>query len=244
MSEENVQCPSGFSGLVRGLKGREFKILSNKKEAKSGVAFDRILGACWTETTEQGPYAFPEKVKWDDVLICDRFLTLIRIRLATYPGEDYPITSYCERPDCGEKIEWDVPLEKLPVKMLPDESLKIFAEDNRFKVKFGGKNVFFKLSTGKDEKKAQRFLQKQDPDLLAAIRTRIVEVEGMDRLDITEFLEDCGFADLRQLLEKFEEVDGGVETDITIQCTHCDAEQVIALPFDEEFFMPRKKKKT
>ena len=56
MPEIPVKCPSGLSGRVRGLKGREFRLLGNKKDIRSGEAYDKILSSCWLGSEEPGNY--------------------------------------------------------------------------------------------------------------------------------------------------------------------------------------------
>ena len=149
MPEREIVCPSGLAGRVRGLKGKEFKLLGDKKAVRSGEAFDKIKRACWIETSDVGPYSF-EEPRWNDVLVCDRFYVLIAIRLATYPDEEYPFKVYCENDKCQAPIDWEVPLDELPVKMLPKESRENFKNGNKFPTTLGGKEIMFKLGTGKD----------------------------------------------------------------------------------------------
>jgi hypothetical protein len=41
---------------------REERILADRKLAKAGGQVDELLGACWEETLEAGPYDFGDKV--------------------------------------------------------------------------------------------------------------------------------------------------------------------------------------
>ncbi len=54
-----ITCSSGLTGRVRGMKVREERILADRKLAKSGGQVDELLGACWEETLDPGPY-----VRW------------------------------------------------------------------------------------------------------------------------------------------------------------------------------------
>ena len=71
----NIVCPSGLSGIVRAFKTKEANILANEAEMRRNASFDKVLAACWLETTGQGVYQIPEsgKVPWEEVLVADRF---------------------------------------------------------------------------------------------------------------------------------------------------------------------------
>jgi len=49
---EIINCPSGLSGRIRGMKVREERTLSDRKLAKSGGQVDKLLAVCWEETLE------------------------------------------------------------------------------------------------------------------------------------------------------------------------------------------------
>ena len=84
-----ITCPSGLSGRIRGMKAREERILADRKLAKNGTQLDQILGACWEETLDRGPYDFgQEAIDWSKVLQGDRFYTLLQIRVLSY-GPEY-----------------------------------------------------------------------------------------------------------------------------------------------------------
>ena len=59
---EIITCPSGLSGHIRGMKVREERVLGDRKLAKNGGQVDELLGACWEETLDPGPYDFGDKV--------------------------------------------------------------------------------------------------------------------------------------------------------------------------------------
>lgn len=63
-----VTCPSGLSGMVRGMKVREERVLADRKLAKHGGQLDELLTSCWEETVEPGPYDFRDK-PIDDALL-------------------------------------------------------------------------------------------------------------------------------------------------------------------------------
>jgi len=79
---EIINCPSGLSGRIRGMKVREERILADRKLPPKGGQVDELLSACWEETLETGPYDFGDKtIDWGQVLQRDRFFLLIASQL-------------------------------------------------------------------------------------------------------------------------------------------------------------------
>jgi hypothetical protein len=233
-----VTCPSGLAGRVRGLKVKEEQILTDRQLAKSGGQIDALLSACWEETTDPGPYGFDGKPDWGKVLIADRFVALVQIRIATY-GPSYAFDLPCER--CGERIEWELELDQLPVRELSVEARSSFLAGNRFEARLpdAGRGVWFRLLVGNDERKLPQLRQtNREKVLSASLAHRVVEIEGVPQKESRAFLEDLTLGDVKALLAEVERVDGGIETTIDIQCQSCQAVQAVDLPFQSTFLLP------
>jgi len=241
-----IQCPSGLTGSIRGLKVREERILADRKLAKSNTVIDELLRACWLETHESGPYEFAGVMDWDKVLQGDRFAALVEIRTLTY-GPDYGFSVTCREEGCRARIDWEVSLLELPRKKLSDASREAFVSGNRFKTTLpeAGRTLWFKLLTGADERRLPGLRKNaQDRILSAMLAFRCVEIEGVEAKDKRRFIEDLSMQDADFLMGEFDRVDCGIETAIEIECPDCFAKQVVDLPFDQTFFMPRKGRKT
>jgi hypothetical protein len=233
-----VTCPSGLAGRVRGLRVKEEQILTDRQLAKSGGQIDALLAACWEETTDPGPYGFDGKPDWSQVLIADRFVALVHIRMATY-GPTYAFDLPCER--CGERIEWELELDQLPVRELSVESRSTFLAANRFRARLpeAGRDVRFRLLVGDDERKLPQLQQaNREKVLSASLAHRVVEIDGVAEKDRRAFLEDLTLGDVKALLTEVERVDGGIETTVDIQCPSCQAVQAVDLPFQGTFLLP------
>lgn len=251
MANVDVVCPSGFAGMVRGWKTKEANILGSRKSARSYTTFDKIISACWLETTDPGPYKFQNGVvDWGKVLLCDRFWVLLRQRAATY-GDGYEFDTQCQdRGLCGKKIEWECNLSELPFKELPEESrAKIAAGDNSFECELmhgemAGRKVMFHLQTGHHEVRGAKMLEGQDTRIVvAALASRIDSIESVQKGDLIRTLDDLEMGDLMNLMNQFDEADGGVETTIEIECPHCGLLQDVELPLGRAFFLPRFKRR-
>jgi hypothetical protein len=238
-----LHCPSGLEGLVRGMKVREERVLSDRKLAKAGSQLEELLSSCWETTTEVGPYDLRDRpIDWGSILQGDRFFALLNIRALTY-GPEYGFAVSCR--SCRARIEWEVDLTKLPIRPLSPESRASFMAGNRFETTLpdAGKRVWFKLLTGDDERKLPA-LQRAAPDRLlsSVLAYRVLEVEGVDPKEKRAFLEDLTLRDADFLVDEFDRVDCGVDTTIEVECPECREIQDVDLPFDSAFFLPGKER--
>lgn len=237
MSSKLIVCPSGLEGEVRGLKVKEANILADNSAARRNTTFDQILKSVWLQTTSPGPYAEP--VNLQKVLQCDRFYIMLQSRIITF-GAEYTFPVQCSHPGCRHKFEWTEDLNRLRMKSLPDKSKEVFLASNRFQTTLDGKQVEFKLITGEDEAKMAKFSGKARDKLVSvSLASRIVQVEGVDSNDRMKWIENLDMGEVRELLEQLDEVDGGVETTIEVECPACLNMMELELPFERDFYMPR-----
>lgn len=133
-----ITCPSGFSGVIRGLTAKEIEVLGDKNLFKTGEYMDEFLRRCWVETTDKFAYALGQdsKPKWGDVLACDRFYAYVQIGRATW-GDDYLLKVQCPSSVCRESFEINIPLNKLSVVELSEASRTDFAAGNKLESWFG-----------------------------------------------------------------------------------------------------------
>ena len=241
-----ITCPSGLTGEIRGLKGKEGKLLADRNSARLGSTFEKLLSGCWLQTLDTGVYdSTGATLDWSKVLVADRFYALLQIRSLTF-GDEYAFSMQCRHASCREKFEWELHLSQLPVRALSDDAKTAFKNGNRFETKLpnDGRRVWFKLMTGVDEAKAANALKNgRDGALLTALALRIVEIENVLEKDKRTFLDDMEMADAAALLDTFDTVDGGVETTLEVECPHCLGLQEAELPFEKGFFLPRAKEK-
>jgi hypothetical protein len=241
----HIVCPSGLAGEIRGLKGKEGKLLSDRSSARAGATFEKILAGCWLTTTDPGLYELSGDgtLNWAKVLVADRFYALLQIRAQTF-GNDYAFSVQCTTTSCRERFEWTLNLQELPVVRLTDAAKAAFRAGNRFETTLprDGRKVWFRLMTGADEVRAASVLKAgREATLLTALGLRIVEIEGVPDQERRRFLDDIEMADATALLDQFDETDGGVETAIEVECPACLGIQDVQLPFERGFFLPTAK---
>ncbi len=245
MATRHIILPSGLAGQLRGFKTKDANLLADKAGMKQGIIFERILDSCWEKTDDPGPYDVAgKKLDWLDVLVADRMAALVAVRAATYP-EPYSFPVQCEVERCREPFHWDIDLDKqLTVKPLPPASIERFKNGNRFPITIPGTGhkAHFQLQTGRSEAAGVKLVKARGATQLisCALYLRVPEVEGVDNR--LAFFDDLDLGDANALIQAMDEADGGVETDIEIECPSCATRQQIQLPFGREFFLPSRKK--
>lgn len=246
MVTRNIECPSGLTGEIRGLKTKEANALAG--QGQSRATLDQVLSACWIGTTDPGPYKMgPDgKPDWSQVLVCDRMIVMMQIRIATF-GAEYAFKLQCTNSACREKFEWVLDLANdIVVQPLPEESREVFRRGNRFEVEIPGvgRKAWFKLTTGADEARAEKAVkQRRDKVMSVAMATRLIEIDGVSDVQKLAWLDELELSDANELIARMDEADGGVNTDIECECEHCGNRMEIALPFGQAFWLPPKRSK-
>ncbi|OHD18492.1 MAG: hypothetical protein A2Y38_13805 [Spirochaetes bacterium GWB1_59_5] len=243
-----IVCPSGLTGEIRGLKGKEADILGDRQAAKRGTIFNQVLDACWLRTDDKGVYDFADgaKLVWPKILICDQTVAIMQVRIATY-GNEYTFTVQCASEACRKRIEWDIDLSTLVTRALPDASKELYKHGNRFEHELpdgSGKRFWHRLLTVGDAMKASALID-QNPNRVwsTALGLRIIEIEGIKAPDRQRYIQEMDLGAQGDIIEMLDEVDGGIDNEITIECPSCYSQQDVRLPFDGAFLMPPKKRK-
>lgn len=244
---EIVDLPSGLKGEIRGLNGKEIQLLTNKELAKSALLIDRIIGTCWIQTIEPGPYKADDKGKldWSKVLHGDRVYLLIRVSAATF-GKRYPFTVHCRV--CKKEVREEVDLLELPVKKLSEEDLATFETSGLFQRTLpDGRAFTFRLPNGDDEVRETKAAMRggEEAAVPATAVSRIDEIEGIEGAAARRRYFDEGVAGLVfEALQIMQEPDCGVDTAIQVECSNaaCGATTEIDLPLDR-LLAPRRRPK-
>lgn len=239
-----VVCPSGLAGTVRGLKAKEANMLAEGANKKAIDTFDLLLTACWQSTSALGPYK--EGFAWDDVLVGDRFVITLGMRIATY-GPEYAFKVQCPSTSCRNRFWWEINLETdLPHKTVPASVLASIAAGENLASKLpDGRAISFRLLTGKQEKQAAKLARSQKADLFtAALATRIVAIEGVEPANLLATISDLELSDVRELINTLDESDGGVDTTLNVECPECSNIIEMTLPLAREFWLPSQRLST
>jgi hypothetical protein len=238
VSEAIIECPSGLKVKVRNLKVKEIAKFSDRKAVKSGEVFDTILKECTTEVIDPGIYTFSNVADWDQVLQGDRFYALLRVRATTY-GEAFEFDVQCHNPRCNAVIKWSLPLCDLPVKPFPKESLERVKEKRDFETTIFNKKATFQLITGATMRRNMKALRNNDDAIVDSLALRFLTIEGVAPHGKRAFFEDLDANELASIRASLDEADGGVETNIEVECGSCAGVSNVELPFGQEFWAPK-----
>lgn len=240
-----VTCPSGLSGEVRGITGKSFELLNNKALHRTGKFTGKLLDACWTSTSDPGPYAPDDdgKLDWDKVLAGDRFYAVMQVRIAMY-GPLYDFSVRCKAKDCKHMFRWEgLNLEELPVKKFAEADLNAFKNGNVHEgVLPDGRKFRFKLATGTEEAKIAQLVDKQDAFNQAMV-ARLHSVDGVTGT-LRSFFEQQEISVHFAMLREMDKHDGGVDTTVEVVCPKCDYLFQADVPFDEGFLVPSRNRTT
>jgi hypothetical protein len=253
MPQLQLKLPSGARGTIRGLKGEEVNLFANRQSSKRGRTAQSILKNVWVETEDPGPL-YGEGLDWDNAPQCDRFVALFYARIATY-GSEYSFKYQCEdRTQCGRRFEWTLDLlDDMTIKDLPEESIAQFQDRNRFRTTITdnegeARAIVFQLMTPKLEQKVEQVTTMAPKErTTAGLAQRIVSVAGIEesgRGPIKAFLNDLDAGAILDLADAMDEVDGGVETMIDIECPHCGCLMEVDLPLREGFWSPSRRRRS
>lgn len=124
-----IECPSGLTGKIRGLTGKDGRYLTDPTLNRSGALPDHILANVWEETTNPGFYKLGEngKLSWGQVLVGDRMFALIQSRIAGRGDSMYQFKAQCSEDSCRKQFDWEIDLDDLPVQRLSQTVREQFA---------------------------------------------------------------------------------------------------------------------
>ena len=237
MSDENVVCPSGLTVQVRKAKIRDFQLLQDRKEVKAGRATANLIKACVTNVVDAGPYG--DKLDWTKVLVGDQMVAMMAVRRVTH-GDAFDFDVMC--PYCRARISWSVNLSELAMQPYSSEAIALFKERKPCTAMVLGKAFEFDHVTVELAARAAKLIGDERRNagskggsgnaLAEGLLVRLKSVEGIEKADLREWVEDLDLDVLKQIRKELEKYDGGIETEIAVECEACGAAPEIELPLD------------
>lgn len=252
--EQQVQDPKGSLGAlvlpcgyleskdvlytdadVREITGREEDMFASE-QVPAHQKLGRMLAMC---TTRVGPIvdsgALASKIV-PDLLVGDRLALLIKIRQTSF-GDEYPFHERCPNTSCPDHREgayFGVRLSDLKVLSMPDPRQRVYERKTA-----KGRSFVFHPMTGRDE---ERIAHYQENRLTLNILARLDSYEG--RPVSLEFVQSLGSAERDSMREAFEEVEGGIDTEVELACVKCGKEWATNLSIGQTgFFFPSRVRK-
>lgn len=210
---------------IREISGHEEDMLASKK-IQSSKKMGSLLAKCCTRL---GPYTGEELERQVKKLpIGDRVLLLLRIRQVTL-GDEFPYRHEC--PNCEYKGMFTVDLNDMEVRPMPDPLTRVYDKELS-----NGAKVRFHVMTGEDEERLQEAMTESDKVTLTILARLDLLNEEAPTL---ETVKDLGMKLRNELRDLFNEVEGGVDTSIEIECPRCQEEVTTELDITQQgFFFP------
>jgi phage FluMu protein Com len=239
---QSIVCPSGLSGVVRGLKVKDEQLFANKELARSGGVISKVISSCWEETLDPGPYDRLAITKnFSHIAAADRMFALIQVRILSY-GNDYDFSVVCK--SCGYRYMWYIDLSQLDFIPMAESGINQLKTGAPVHVPGvpSGASIDIRVATGLDEE----FLAEQNIDeeltLTYNLARKIVQIDGKtDWLDILHAVEELPAKDADYLWDFADDMEGGLDTMFDVKCPKCKEIQRVILPFEASFFTSRKR---
>lgn len=222
---------------IRYMTAKDEDILTSKSLLKKGVAIDRLLKNIITD----------KNIDVDTLLIGDKNALLIAARISGY-GNEYVTKVTC--PNCTSTEEMNFDLEDAVVYEGDDwEDYDITPTKNGtyiIKLELTGVDVEVRLMTGSDEKRIAKTIENKrkknlpEATLTDQLSLMIVSVNGDDSSALKKILiEGMPAKDARYLRKAYEKLVPTVDMTHRFQCSSCQYESEMEVPFTTDFFWPK-----
>jgi hypothetical protein len=210
------------------MTGLEEDILASRK-VPQGQKMNKVLDACIQQigslTDAEASKSIPE------LLMGDRTFLFFALRLVTH-GPEFPFRKKC--PECRNISTYNFRLDELPIYEMPEPKKRLY----QAVLPVSGYDVEYRPLCGRDEAQREQLKRRLEP-LTLSILMHIVNING--KPPASDVVQRLTARDRDHLRGLFEEMEGGIETTITLHChdTSCGAEFDAEIdPGDPAFFSP------
>lgn len=195
---------------VREITGHEEDMLANPKMA-TGAKINGLISQCIERVgtvTDRGMLA--EVVK--GMTVGDRLFAIFAIRRVTV-GDLYTFEAKC--PKCDAVGPYTVDLSELELKAMEDPYKRLYT----VKLPKSGLEVSYHPMTGHDEAKLAQLDKKKTDSLSLSIAVRIDSISG-EKPSLAK-VKGLSMADRMFLRGDFDKHEGGVNTEVELDCPSC-----------------------
>jgi hypothetical protein len=222
-----ITCPSGMELEINRWRNRYAHLWTDKANAKLQTwrIHQKIADLVVARAVSSGPYSFEltGRLPWREVLHADLYYALFRCRVLS-KGNKFDFDVSCPNPDCGEKIEWSLPLDDLDVYDITEDMVEAIRH-NRSRIDFplpeSGRGVVFELYNGAVSERQARFTKRFGLNTDVVYASRLCSVEGVEKTDeaIADFMaDDILPTDYDALVARIESYEIGVDSNYEIRC--------------------------
>jgi hypothetical protein len=197
---------------LRELTGAEEDLLASK-QMSAFKKYNELLVRCTVRigtVTDRGQISAVVK----NLPIGDRLFLLFAIRRVSI-GDEYTFNEACPNTACAKNERYTVKLSELDIKKMPDPKKRIYDATLP-----SGATARFRISTGVDEERAMGTESKvEDAALSKGILMRLELLNGAP--PELQAVKDMKWRDRAALREEWNKVEGGVDTEVEMNCPAC-----------------------
>lgn len=219
---------------IRPMTGEEENILAQPRHVKKGDAVDMIF-----------KNVIRENINTYELLAADRMYLLIYLRGISYTPE-YDVEVRC--PACTTSFSTMIDLNLIDVEMCPDD---LDTESLIGVLPKSGVEFEYRFPTGEDDRaitrhrkmRVEQYGDQNSDDTVMFRSALLLERIGQvtNKHDLMHILKKLPVADVNYIRNKINDPPFGVDTEVGLVCPSCAEEFEIELPFESDFFFPRKK---
>lgn len=235
-SVDSFELPCGYLDVdgnlhtsvdVREITGPEEEIMSSRNMPIQKKV-NKILARC---TTAIGPFKSGDLEKIiPDLTQGDRFYLMFAIRRVSL-GDEMPFVAKC--PECGLETKVTVDLSELEVQKMADPKIRTYPVT----LPRSKKNVAMKVLTGRGEDAISKALSHDKDWVSTAIFARVENIDGKP-VNIEDILA-LGIQDREFLRDVWQDHEGGIDTDVDMECPQCSSDYKATVGIASEgFFNP------
>ena len=216
---------------IRLMTAKEEDLLVNKSLLKKGVALDRML---------QSLIVNP-RIKLDDLYIGDKNAIIVTARVSAY-GADYGVSVTC--PNCTSVQKYQFNLEDNNLNYADQEKEDAILTENGTYIITLPKTkakVEVRLLVSRDEKKFFGTKKKRDDFTITdQFKAYIIAINDVsDQNLVSQFIDVMPAFDSKYLRQTYSKIVPNVDLTQHYECSNCEYEQDMEVPFTVEFFWPR-----
>ena len=238
---KQVEMPSGAIFEISEFKVKHIdKLLTNGNADKvyNAIAKELVLSV-----VDYGPYPEEESKKLftNSLLAGDKLAIFLVARILSNPDEPLNSSVKCK---CGATEPFDILPKSIEFIPYPETSIEIFMNGNMHKITIGKNTYHTHLATideGSQYKYAKK--EKKSRKMTLMLATMLDSIDGVDNADKLDWLSELSLAEQTEIMNKLDEFEGGVETQFTTECSNCEKELEVNIPFLEQIISLESKKK-
>jgi hypothetical protein len=189
-----------------------------------------VIGRCIKrigDITDRGKIASIAK----DLTIGDRTYVMFMLRRLSL-GDYYPFRAVCPSFGCQAQGTYSVNLAELEIKKMPEPKKRTY----EFELPRSKKMAVVRIATGATEEETSK-IKGIDDKMSLNMLSKLELLDG--KPPVMDDVKALPLMDRNFLRDVFDEIDGGVETDVELRCQECGREftQVVD-PGQRDFFFP------